>query len=324
MISLAACITGFLLDLILGDPVWNYHPVRLIGSLITIIETGIRKVFKHSNRALFWGGLLLCTIVISTSMAIPFAILYIANQISAYLGYVIESIMCYQLFATKALKQESMKIFYKLKEGDLEGARKAVAMIVGRDTKSLTEEGVIKATVETIAENTSDGVIAPLVFMLMGGAPLGFFYKAINTMDSMIGYKNPQYLYFGRVAAKLDDLCNYIPARIAAIFMILGAGLTKMDVQNAYRIFKRDRYNHASPNSAQTEAVCAGALRIQLAGNAYYFGELHEKPFIGEPLQPIKHCDIKKANTLLYVTSFIAVVVLGMIKIGIIIAVESI
>ena len=177
---------------------------------------------------------------------------------------------------------------------------------MGRDTQDLTAEGVTKAAVETVAENASDGVIAPLLYMLLGGAPLALTYKAINTMDSMVGYKNTQYLYFGRAAAKLDDIANYLPSRIAALLWVAAAALTGNDARSAWRIWRRDRHNHASPNSAQTESACAGALGVQLAGPAYYFGEYYPKPTIGDALRPIEPEDIRRANKMMYAESLLA------------------
>ena len=193
----------------------------------------------------------------------------------------IESFFCYQILAVKSLKVESDRVYRALKEEGLISGRKAVSMIVGRDTKELSEEGVTKAAVETVAENTSDGVIAPLFYMVIGGAVLGFAYKAVNTMDSMIGYKNDKYRYFGTAAARLDDAANFLPSRLAALLMIAASFLLGMDGPGAFRIYCRDRKNHKSPNAAQTESVMAGALGVELAGNAWYFGKLYEKPTIG-------------------------------------------
>ncbi len=211
--------------------------------------------------------------------------------------------MCWQIIAVKSLKKESMNVYNELENGTINSARKAVSRIVGRDTQSLTDEGVTKAAVETVAENTSDGIIAPLFYMLIGGPVLGFLYKAVNTMDSMIGYKNEKYMFLGRAAAKTDDLFNFIPARLSAFFMIISAFILKYDYKNAYKIFKRDRFNHKSPNSAQTESVCAGALNVMLAGDAWYFGKLVKKPTIGDDIRKIEHSDIIKANRLMILTS---------------------
>ena len=224
-------------------------------------------------------------------------------------GFVLETFWCGQLLATRSLKDESMKVYDRLKNGTIDEARYAVSMIVGRDTKDLTEEGVTKAAVETVAENSSDGIIAPMLYMAIGGAPLMFLYKGINTMDSMLGYKNDRYLYFGRCAAKLDDVANFIPARISGWLMVLATVFAGMDTKNAAKIYKRDRRNHASPNSAQTEAAMAGALDVQLAGNAYYFGKLYEKPTIGDPIRPVETEDIKRANRLLYATCILGAII---------------
>ncbi len=312
-----ACIIGFILDLIVGDPHWIYHPIRLIGKLISSTEKLIRHCFPKTKTGERIGGIVLAIIVMIISTGIPLVLLIICYKTNVYLGIIIEGIFCYQLLATKSLKVESMKVYKALKDKDIEKARYAVSMIVGRDTKSLDEVGITKAAVETVAENTSDGSIAPLIAIIIGGAPLGFLYKSINTMDSMIGYKNDKYINIGRFAAKLDDVVNYIPARFSAYMMILSAYMLGMDGKNAYRIYKRDRYKHASPNSAHTESVCAGALRIRLAGDAYYFGKLHKKEYIGDALREIEIEDIKRANRLLYMCAFLSFVLLIGIKIGV-------
>ena len=321
-ISLVALVMGYILDLIFGDPYWMPHPVRFIGNLISILEKVIRRFMPKTKRGEYIGGIILTVMVVSISMVIPLVIILMAKSINTYLALTVETFMCYQILATKSLKVESMKVYDELAKNDLPSARKAVSMIVGRDTKDLTFSGVAKAAVETVAENTSDGIIAPMIFIAIGGAPMGFFYKAINTMDSMVGYKNEKYMNFGRFAAKLDDVVNYLPARISAYQMILSSFFLRYDYKNAFKIYKRDRYNHASPNSAQTESVCAGALDVQLAGNAYYFGKLYEKPTIGDDIREINYDDIKKANRLLYCTSIIYIVIISVIKITIILMVK--
>ncbi|RDU24543.1 adenosylcobinamide-phosphate synthase CbiB [Anaerosacchariphilus polymeriproducens] len=304
-----ALLLGFLLDLCIGDPEWLYHPVRMIGKEIIFLEKFLRKVFKHTPTGERIAGGLLVLLIVAVNTLIPVVILFLGYQYHFWLGFAIETIMCYQLVATKSLKTESMKVYKKLKKCDIEGARYAVSRIVGRDTKELSEEGIIKATVETVAENSSDGVIAPLFFMMIGGAGLGFCYKTINTLDSMVGYKNEKYQYFGTAAAKLDDIVNFVPARLAAMLMLVSTFLLELDLIGAVRIFKRDRYNHASPNSAQTESVMAGALQIQLAGDAYYFGKLCKKKTIGDNIRPICNEDIVLSNRLLYVTAMIGILV---------------
>lgn len=308
-----ALMIGYVLDLIIGDPHNLWHPVCGIGSLIQWTQKALRKCFKKGKWQERIAGIFLVIIVCTISTAIPWALIVIAGRIHPYLKLAVMSIMCCQLLATKSLKDESMKVHAKLLEEDIEGARYAVSMIVGRDTKSLTYEGVTKAAVETVAENTSDGIIAPLFYMAIGGPVLGFFYKAVNTMDSMVGYKNDKYLHFGWSAAKFDDIVNWIPARLSAMLMIVGCGFLRFDIKNAWKIYWRDRFNHASPNSAHTEAVMAGALDVQLAGDAYYFGKLYKKKTIGDPIRAIEANDIKKANHLLYATSLCAVIVIALI-----------
>lgn len=301
-----ALIIGFILDFFIGDPHNLPHPIRFIGILISKTEKFLRSKFKGKNEYIL--GVILSLIIMIVSVSIPIILLIISNKISPYLKLIVESIMCYQIVAAKSLKKESMKVYYALKKNDLEDARKKVSMIVGRDTESLDEKGVIKAAVETVAENTSDGVIAPIFYILIGGAPLGFLYKAINTMDSMVGYKNERYINFGRFSAKLDDVVNYIPSRISARLMIIASFVLRLNYKGAIKVYKRDRYNHKSPNSAHTEAVCAGALNIQLAGNAYYFGKLYKKPTIGDNIRPINKNDIVLANRLMYVSALIPII----------------
>ena len=304
----AALLLGYVLDLIIGDPHNIWHPVCGIGTLIQKTEMLLRKVFGQGKVRERIAGIFLVVIVCAVSTLLPWAILKATGLLHPYVQFAVMIIMTCQLLATKSLKDESMKVYAKLAEHDLEGARYAVSMIVGRDTKSLNAEGVTKAAVETVAENTSDGILAPMFYLAIGGPVLGFAYKAINTMDSMVGYKNEKYLNFGWAAAKLDDVVNFIPARLAAFLMILASGILRFDAKQAWKIYSRDHSNHASPNSAHTEAVMAGALRVQLAGDAYYFGKRYKKKTIGDALRRIEIEDIKRANQLLYVTSFLAIV----------------
>lgn len=310
---LAVCI-GFLLDLLLGDPRWLYHPVRIIGNGISLAEKMLRALFPKTKKGERIAGGVLVLIITGFSVALPLGILYLGYRWNFWLGLAVETFMCYQLLAARSLRDESKKVYDALKTGDMEKSRHAVSMIVGRDTRSLTEEGVTKAAVETVAENTSDGIIAPLFYMMIGGAVGGFAYKAINTMDSMVGYKNEKYQYFGTAAALLDDVVNYIPARISGWLMILAAYLLNMNGKNAKKIYLRDRTQHASPNSAHTEAVMAGALEIQLAGDAWYFGELHKKPYIGDPIRKVEPEDILRSYRLMYATSVLAVLGFGILR----------
>lgn len=308
-----AFIAGFVLDLLIGDPHFIPHPVRLIGSLISFLdkrlnsEAGYNSSENEANLTKYKRGVLLAFTVIFATFAVSVIILVAAYSINLYAGVIAEAVMTWQILATKCLRVESMRVYDALSTDGVDAGRRAVSMIVGRDTSVLDEAGVTRAAVETIAENTSDGVIAPMLYTAIGGPVLGFVYKAVNTMDSMLGYKNDKYMYFGRFAARLDDVVNFIPARISAYLMIAAAfiGGRQFDGKNAYRIFKRDRFNHASPNSAQTESVCAGALRVQLAGDAVYFGKLVKKKYIGDRLREIEYEDIKRANMLMYITAFL-------------------
>ena len=308
-----AFIAGFVLDLLIGDPHFIPHPVRLIGSLISFLDKrlncddGYNISEKKLNLIKYKRGMRLAFTVIFATFAISVIIIVAAYSINLYAGVIAEAVMTWQILATKCLRVESMRVYDALRTDGVDAGRRAVSMIVGRDTSVLDAAGVTRAAVETIAENTSDGVIAPMLYTAIGGPVLGFVYKAVNTMDSMLGYKNDKYMYFGRFAARLDDVVNFIPARISAYLMIAAAfiGGRQFDGKNAYRIFKRDRFNHASPNSAQTESVCAGALRVQLAGDAVYFGKLVKKKYIGDGLREIEYEDIKRANRLMYITAFL-------------------
>ena len=309
-------LAAFGLDAALGDPHYSWHPAALIGKLIAALESPLRRRLPDTQRGQMTGGALLAASVITVSTAVPMVLLHAASRISKKLAWVLETIFCYQLLAARSLRDESMKVCRALEQGDTEGAREAVSMIVGRDTESLDEAGITRAAVETVAENTSDGVIAPMLFMAIGGAPLGFLYKAVNTMDSMIGYRNEKYLYFGRVAARLDDALNFLPSRISGLLMVLVSSPLGFDGKNAFRVFLRDRKKHASPNSAQTEASCAGALHLRLAGDASYGGQLHKKPYIGDDDRPIEAADIRRANKLMYGASAAALAVCVCIRIA--------
>lgn len=306
-----AVLLGFLLDLLLADPLWMPHPVVYMGKAITGLEKGLRKLFPYSPTGEFWAGVVLAAILPVASFGLSLLAIGLLNRVHPALGFALEVMWCWQCLAVKGLAVESKAVCRKLTTGTLEEARVQVARIVGRDTAELTEKGVIKAAVETVAENFSDGVAAPLFYLLLGGAPLGLCYKAVNTMDSMVGYKNDKYLYFGRAAAKLDDAANYLPARFSAFLLMAGALLTGQDAKAAYKIWRRDKRKHASPNSAQTESAMAGALGIQLAGPASYFGKVVDKPTIGDPLREPEPSDILRANRMLYTASLLCLVLLG-------------
>ena len=316
-LTLLAILAGFVIDCFLGDPAGLPHPVCLIGRCIAFLEKRLRKYLPQTARGAFIAGCAMAVTVVLLSGVVPFCLLYLCQRVSVWLYFGVCCVMCWQIFAARCLEKEAKKVLACLAREDLPAARKQVGMLVGRDTDHLSETQVIKAAVETVAENTSDGVIAPLFWMMLGGPVAGFVYKAINTMDSMVGYRNEQYLYFGRCAAKLDDAANYIPARLSAIGMIIAAKLTGFDARNAMRIWKRDKRKHASPNAAQTEAVCAGALHIQLGGSARYFGKLHDKPFLGDPDRRVEREDISRCCRLMYGTSIFLLAALELLGLSI-------
>ncbi len=318
--SLYALLIGFGMDLILGDPHGFPHPVAAIGKLISGLEKRLRRLFPATVRGENIAGGVLWVLVAGLSTVVPAVVLWGCRLVSPWLRLVVESAMCWQILATKSLRVESMKVYTALETGDLQASRYAVSMIVGRDVSRLDEAGVARAAVETVAENTSDGVVAPLVFLALGGAPLGFFYKAVNTMDSMLGYVEPPYKNIGLVPARLDDVMNFLPARLSALLMLAAGALLGMDAKQGWKIFRRDRFNHASPNSAQTESVCAGLLGLRLAGDAWYHGVLHKKPYIGDALRDIEHRDIPRACRLLYGTAFFALAVCGGVKLLVLLA----
>jgi adenosylcobinamide-phosphate synthase len=336
-------LTGIVLDLLVGDPIGFIHIVIVIGRYISFLE---KKLYKDTDddKTMEFKGSVIAFIVPVTVMILAGIVLVISFKIHPAVYFVIESFLCWQAVAARDLAYESMRVYKALngekitipdfenggkivldavnksalegedaqnllKKQKLENARRAVSLIVGRDTDSLDETGVIKAAVETVAENTSDGIIAPLFYMFLGGGALAVMYKAVNTLDSMLGYKNDKYMHFGSASAIQDDYWNYIPSRLSALLMCLAAFFTKMDHKNAYRIWKRDRYKHESPNSAQTESACAGALNIQLAGDASYFGHIKHKDTIGDPVRPVERDDIKRACRLMYATSFLMMMI---------------
>ena len=302
--------SGFLIDCVLGDPAWLPHPVVLIGKLISLSEKVLRKLFPKTDRGALAAGTVMAILVPLLSAGVSFGILFGLYRLSPWAYFAMSTIMCWQCFAARCLAKEAGKVVKALETDGLEAGRKQIAMLVGRDTDRLSEEQVLKAAVETVAENTSDGVIAPMLFMILFGAVGGFFYKAINTMDSMVGYKNDRYLYFGRAAAKLDDAANYVPARLSALAMIAASPLSGLDGRNAFRIWRRDRRKHASPNSAQTESVAAGALHIRLAGPASYFGKVVNKPAIGDDDRPIERKDVRRTCALMYGASILMLILL--------------
>ena len=311
---LITAAAGFALDLLLGDPERVPHPVVYMGRAITALEKTLRRLFPKTDKGELTAGAVLAVVMSAGTLTLTALACFVLGKIHPALRWTAEIIWCWQALAMRGLRDETIKVRDKLDTDTLDSARRQVSRVVGRDTAALSPEGVTKAAVETVAENFSDGVIAPLFWMLIGGAPLALCYKAINTMDSMVGYKNEKYLYFGSTPARLDDLANFIPARISALLLILSAALCGNDAKNAYKIWRRDRRKHESPNSAQTESAMAGALGVRLAGPASYFGVIHEKPFIGDALRPIEPEDITRANRLMYAGSFFGLIIFSALR----------
>ena len=308
-----AVFAGFVLDWILGDPKWLPHPICAVGRLISLAEKLLRRLFPPTPRALTAAGVFLWLIVCGVSFAVPLFLLRWLRDVNFWLGFVAEGLLCWTLFARRSLADAGVHVYSALDES-LDAGRRAVAMYVGRDTAALDKEGVIKAAVETVAENTTDGVVSPLIFMLIGGAPLGFLYKAVNTLDSMVGYHNDKYEYLGKFSARMDDICNFLPARLTAACMIAGAGMLHLDNRNALRIYRRDRSAHKSPNAGQTESVCAGALHVQLGGDASYFGKTVKKAAFGDPDRAINRGDILRSIDLMTTASVLALVLCAVIR----------
>lgn len=308
-----AVLLGFLLDWIFGDPRKLPHPICAVGKLVSMSEKLLRRIFPKTPRGLTVAGVFLWIIVCGVSFAVPFFLLRWLRGVSFWLGFIVEALLCWTLFARKSLADAGVHVYSALDES-LDAGRRAVAMYVGRDTAALDKEGVIKAAVETVAENTTDGVVSPMIFMLIGGAPLGFLYKAVNTLDSMVGYHNDKYEYLGKFSARMDDVFNFIPARLTAACMIAGAGMLHLDNRNALRIYRRDRNGHKSPNAGQTESVCAGALHVQLGGDASYFGKTVKKAAFGDPDREINRGDILRSIDLMTAASVLALVLCAIIR----------
>lgn len=320
MLTVAAVVAGFLLDALLGDPRRIPHPIVAMGNAIAWLELRLRAAFPDTPSGARRAGVVLVAVLCAGSFGATWCLIAVAGLVHPLLGFAVETWLCYQALAACELRRQSMRVVRELTREGLPAARRAVGMIVGRDTEALDERGVLKAAVETVAENTADGVVGPLVYLIVGGAPLGMLYKAVNTMDSMVGYKNERYLDFGRAAARVDDVLGFIPARLAALCMIAAAPAAGLSAKGAWRIWRRDRFNHASPNSAQTESAMAGALGVELAGSAVYFGKLVEKPTMGDATRPIEREDVRRANRLMVLASALSLVVLGGARIALVAA----
>ncbi|MBQ1631032.1 MAG: cobalamin biosynthesis protein CobD [Firmicutes bacterium] len=315
MLIALSTLTAFILDQIFGDPRNFPHPVVIIGKLISAMEKFTRKVFPKTNKGELAAGAFTWLVVATVSFAVPFIALVLLAKVNVWAAFALNTFWSYQIFASKSLKEQSMLVYRYLEAEDLPNSRKYLSWIVGRDTSELDPEEITKAVVETVAENTSDGVTAPMLYMIIMGAPLGMLYKAINTMDSMLGYKNDRYMYFGRIPAKIDDVANFIPARITGLLMCLTAPLIGLDGRNAYRIYKRDRLKHLSPNSGHLEAACAGAMHIMLGGDSFYFGKLVEKASLGDPDREVRITDIPLSIKMMYASSLAMLALLEVVRI---------
>ena len=298
-------LTAFVIDMLIGDPRSKFHPVVLIGNLISLLEKLLYNVNDSNIKKLIKGGIL-TTGVIAINYLIGLAIVYLVRTVNLELiGILIEALTLSFMISPRSLAGAGKEIFNLLISDDIEEARRKVGWIVGRDTDKLEEPEIVRATVETIAENTVDGIISPIFFFVIGGLPLAIAYRAANTMDSMLGYKNDKYLYFGRVSARLDDVLNYIPARLTALLFIASAIILRLDYNNAIAMMKRDAGKHPSPNGGYAEATVAGALNIRLGGYNSYFGKMSFRAYMGDPLQVLEPRHILLTIRLMYTATIL-------------------
>ncbi|HHW58555.1 MAG TPA: cobalamin biosynthesis protein CobD [Clostridia bacterium] len=307
-------VLAYFLDLTFGDPEGYPHPVRIIGWMIQKQEKILRKYAKDKE-TLKIAGFILCLFTVSMVYILTYLILYLAGMVHIYLKYLLEVLIIYTSLATKDLSKAANRVFKPLREGNIIEARKSLSFIVSRDTDKLEEEDIIRGVIETVSENISDGIIAPMFYAFIGGAPLAMFYKAASTLDSMVGYKNEKYKDLGFVSAKLDDVLNFIPARITGFLVIISSYVLRYDYKNSWKVFLRDRLKHDSPNSAHGEAAVAGALGIQLGGLNYYFGKPVIKPTLGDKKQKISLRHIRESIRIMYMTSFIGLLIFYLIDI---------
>jgi cobalamin biosynthesis protein cobD len=311
MIPYFILISAYVLDLIFGDPYSFPHPVKFIGNMIARLE----KFFFSTSINKLLSGLMTFLIVVVTTYFATFLLINISYSLNSYLGIAVEILLTYTVLSAKCLEVEAVKVQRELRAKNLENSRKSLSYIVGRDTKELNFAQIIKAVIETVAENTVDGVISPIFYLCLGGVPLAMAFKAISTLDSMIGYRNEKYEEFGKVSARADDVANFIPARLSIIFFTISAFLLRLDYKNAFLICMRDRKNHLSPNCAYSESLTAGALGIQLGGSHYYGGRLVEKQKIGDDLRKADVDDITKTVNMLRIVTFLSVLTVCIINI---------
>ena len=307
---------AYVLDLIFGDPQNIIHPVQIIGRMINIGEKSLLgKKYKSDRKYKFFAGMILNITVISLTYGITYLIRRTSEN--SIIFTIAEIYLMYTVFSINSLAREGNRVYNILKEGNIERARKDLSYLVSRDTETMDEKMIIRSTMETISENTVDGIVAPMMYMFLGGLPLSMTYKAINTFDSMVGYKNEKYMDFGKFSAKLDDVANFIPARITGILIVIASMILGYDYKNSLKIFIRDRKNHSSPNSGHAEAGVAGALGVQFGGKVSYFGKEVDKPVIGDKTKDFELEDIKKNIKIMYATSFLSLTVFSVISLGI-------
>ena len=313
MVNIIPLLFGYSLDLIIGDPRWLPHPVRAIGFLIDRSE----RVLRRRDNVLKFKGLILLIVVSSLSFLLPYLLLELLGSFNLVIKLAFSSVIIFQILATKSLYMETIKVYKALKIGDIALAKKELSYLVTRDCENMEVEDIIRSTIETISENIVDGITAPLFYIAIGGAPLGMFYKAVNTLDSMVGYKNDKYMDFGYFSAKFDDLINFIPARVTSYIIVISCFLLGLNYKSAYRILKRDKRNHSSPNSGYAEAPVAGALGIFLGGRVSYFNVIHNKPTMGEGIKKPDLEDIRITHRVMFLTSILTVSLLILLKVGV-------
>ena len=304
---------AYILDLIFGDPQNIIHPVQIIGKIISLGEKILLKE-KSGSRYKFFAGIILNIFVVSITYGLT-CLIYKSSKISGVFT-LIEIYLMYTVFSVNSLAREGNRVYNILKEGNIEKARKDLSYLVSRDTETMDEKMIIRSTMETISENTVDGIVAPMFYMFLGGLPLAMTYKAINTLDSMVGYKNERYMDFGKFSAKIDDIANFIPARITGFLIVAASMILRYNYKNSLKIFIRDRKNHSSPNSAHAEASVAGALGVQFGGRVSYFGKEADKPTIGDKIKDFELEDIKKNIKIMYITSFLSLAIFSLIFAG--------
>jgi len=308
MSSMIVAVVAFLTDALLGDPRSKIHPVVLIGNLISLLEKILRREQDSPSTKIFKGGILVC-VVVAVNFFVGLSVEIFTEELPSLAAKIfLQAFVLSFMISPRTLADAAREIYFLLERENLEHAREKVGWIVGRDTQNLNEAEVARATIETVAENTVDGIISPLFFFAVGGLPLAVAYRAINTMDSMLGYKNEKYFYFGRVAARLDDVANFIPARLTALLFIGAAFILKLDYKNAFDMMKRDAKKHPSPNGGWAEATVAGALNIRLGGVNYYFGEPHFRAYMGEPIENLEAVHILGAIRMMYTATILFLV----------------